>query len=418
MPTKARRPTHFPFSACLKLAYRNVLRHKSRTATTLTAVTFGVMALILSQGFVEDIFVQLAEAIIHSQTGHIQLAKEGYFEHGAHSPEKYLVPDPEGDKSRIATLPEVDDVTARLNFSGLLSNTRADLPILGEGIEPEKEAKLGSFVRVAGGRRLTSKDHYHAFLGEGAAQALKLKTGDRAILVVTTADGAMNSLDLDVVGTFQSFSKDYDNRAIQIPLATAQELLNSKGANTLVLSLKHTPQTDRIAGILGERTIWRDQEVRKWYELNDFYPKTVQMYDRQFGGLLLIILLMVLLSVMNAVNMTIFERTAEFGTARALGNRGTDVFQMVILENILMGLVGGALGVALGVALAYAISSVGIPMPPPPNADLGYMAYIRIKPSACVGAFVSGFLAAVLASVLPAVRVARMPITDALRQAT
>ena len=82
--------------------------------------------LILSQGFIEDIFVQLGEAIIHSQTGHLQLAKEGYFAHGAHQPDKYLIADPEGDKRRIASLPEVADVMARLNFSGLLSNGRAD----------------------------------------------------------------------------------------------------------------------------------------------------------------------------------------------------------------------------------------------------------------------------------------------------
>ena len=64
------------WSATLRLAFRNILRHKGRAATTLAAVTFGVVALILSQGFVEDIFVQLAEAIIHSQTGHVQIAKE------------------------------------------------------------------------------------------------------------------------------------------------------------------------------------------------------------------------------------------------------------------------------------------------------------------------------------------------------
>ena len=44
-PTKPRRATHLPLSANLQLAWRNVLRHKGRTATTLAAVTFGVVAL-------------------------------------------------------------------------------------------------------------------------------------------------------------------------------------------------------------------------------------------------------------------------------------------------------------------------------------------------------------------------------------
>ena len=51
----------------------------------------------------------------------------------------------------------------------------------------------------------------------------------------------------------------------------------------------------------------------------------------------LIILAMVLLSVTNTVNMTIFERTGEFGTMRALGNRGVDVFALILTEGALLG---------------------------------------------------------------------------------
>ncbi len=415
-PANVRRATHLPLSASFKLAYRNILRHRSRSATTLAAVAFGVIVLILSQGFVEDIFVQLAEAIIHSQTGHLQLAKQGYFVYGAHSPDKYRIADPATDKGRIASLQDVEDVTARLNFSGLLSNGRADYSVLGEGIEPDKEAKLGIAVMIAAGRRLAPSDHYHILLGEGVAHALRLKPGDRAMLLANTPDGAMNTLDLEVVGVFQSFSKDYDNRAVEIPLLTAQELLNTQGANTLVVSLKHTRDTDRVAGILKERTVWRDQEIRTWYELNDFYPKTVDLYHRQFGGLQLIILLMVLLSVVNAVNITVSERTEEFGTVRALGNRGRHVFRLVMLENVLLGLIGGAIGLLIGIALAYSISAVGIPMPPPPNANLSYVAYIRVTPASVIGAFSIGFCATVLAALLPAIRIARMPIAVALRQ--
>jgi putative ABC transport system permease protein len=410
--------TKLPVSAALKLAYRNILRHKSRTAATLAAVVFGVAALVLSQGFVEDIFVQLAEAVIHSQTGHIQIAKRGYFSGGAHRPDKYLLEDAPGDKARIVQIQGVDDVLARVNFSGLLSNARADLPVLIEGIEPDKEARLGSFVRFLAGRRLGGKDHYHVELGHGVARALMLNPGDTAILLISTGEGAIDTLDLQVVGIFQSFSKDYDNRAVRIPLTAAQELLGTNSANTLVVALRRTEDTNRIAGILRERTVWRDQEVKVWSQLNDFHPKTVALYHRQFGALLLIILLMVLLSVSNSVNMTVFERTAEFGTARAVGNRSTDIFRLVLLENVLLGLIGSTIGVLGGVMLAQIISAVGIPMPPPPNADLPYTAYIRPTLLAVAISFVVGCLATCLAAVLPAFRVARMPIAIALRQSS
>jgi putative ABC transport system permease protein len=326
-----------------------------------------------------------------------------------------MVADPEGDKARIRSVPEVADVMARLHFTGLLNNGKADMPIVGEGIEPESEAAMGSFLKIQAGRYLSADDHFAALLGAGVAKDLRLAPGDRAVLMLTTSDGAMNTLDVEVVGVFQSFSKDYDSRAVKIPLSAAQELLDTRGANTLVVSLKRTPDTSAVAGLLKERTVWRDQEVRTWDELNDFYPKTVAMYRMQFGGLQLIILLMVVLSVMNAVNSSVFERTAEFGTARALGNRSWDILRLVVLENAILGLAGSAAGLGLAACVAYVISKVGIPMPPPPNADLPYVAYIRLTWQGITNAMGVTLAATILAALVPAMRVSRLAIATALR---
>jgi len=415
-PVKRNKATRTPFSVVLRLAYRNLLRHKGRAASILASVAFGTAALVLSQGFVEDIFVQLGEAIVHSQTGHIQLAKGGYYTYGSHQPDKYLVTDAEGDKQRIGSLPQVEDVMARLAFSGLLNNGKADMAIIGEGIEPAKEEKLGTFLKMSSGRRLKETDRYAAILGQGVANALKLAPGAQVVVVVSTSDGATNTLDLEVVGTFQTFSKEYDNRAIKIPLAAAQELLNTKSANTLVISLKRTEDTREVARILSERTAWRDQEVRTWDQLNDFYPKTVELYHRQFGGLQFIILLMVLLSVVNAVNTSVFERVAEFGTARALGNRSSFIFRLIMLENAMLGVIGGAIGIGFSWLVHYGVSMVGIPMPPPPNADLPYTAYIQLTPQSVAVGFAISFTATVLAALVPALRVSRVKVVEALRQ--
>lgn len=65
-----------------KLALRNILRQKSRTAMTLAAIIFGVAGLILSGGFVADVLTQLGEATIHSQLGHVQVFRKGFYEQG------------------------------------------------------------------------------------------------------------------------------------------------------------------------------------------------------------------------------------------------------------------------------------------------------------------------------------------------
>lgn len=399
-----------------KLAFRNVLRHKTRTGMSLLAIVAGVAGLILSGGFVHDIFTQLGEVLIHSQSGHLQITRPGYFEHGARSPEKFLIEDAEPARARIAGMGGVNDVMGRLYFAGLITNGRADLPIIGEGVEPLPEARLGSSMTITAGRILEKGDHDGMLLGQDLARALKLGPGDWANLVINTPEGALNSMEFQVVGTFQSFSKDYDARAVRIPLAAAQELLATPGINTLVVALKHTAETRKVADALSTQLRADDLEVKTWLELNDFYAKTVEMYDAQFGVLRLIILLMVLLSVANSVNMSVFERVGEFGTMMALGNRSRRVLELILLENFIIGVAGAGLGVAVGILLALVVSAIGIPMPPPPNADLSYVAHIRIVPSVVVSAFAVGLIATVAASLLPARKVARIPVVDALRQ--
>ena len=398
------------------LAFHNIFRHKIRTFLTLAVIAFGVAGLILTGGFVEDIFIQLREATIHSQLGHLQLYRAGYTEMGRRDPYQYMIDDPEQIAERIAGLPQVSDVLQRVNFSGLANNGRADLNIIGEGVEPDKEARLGTIMTIASGRQLTAADTYGVLVGQGVARALQLKPGDYLTLLASTTDGALNSLEAEVVGTFRSFARDYDNSAVRIPLAAAQDLVGTTGIHRLVVSLNSTQATASVADLLKQEFSVSEYEVKTWYELADFYNKAVNLYRSQFTVLQIIILLMVILSVANSVNMAVYERVGEFGTLMALGNRQGDIFWLVLKENILLGLLGAGLGVVFGVALAWGISGIGIEMPPLPNSDIGYTAYIHLVPRVIIIAFGVGAVATLLASLLPAYRVARLPIAESLRK--
>lgn len=403
-------------AALTRFALRSVLRHRGRSAMTLAAIAFGVVSLVLTGGFVSDVYAQLGESLIQSHSGHLQIARKGFFETGTRRPESFVIDGPVSLRKAMAEIPSVRESMMRLSFSGLANNGRADLPIIGEGIEPDAESRLGTSVRIVSGRHLQNSDAYGAMLGRGLAESLGLSPGDRLVLVANTGSGEMNTVDLDVIGLFESFSTEYDARAIRIQLAAAQDLLGINGANTIVVKLRSTSETMRIAEQIAAR-LPDALELRTWQQLNDFYAKTVDLYDRQFGVLRLIVLLMVLLSVANSVNMSIFERTAEFGTMRALGQRGAGVFRLLVAENLILGAIGGAIGVVVGVALALVISAIGIPMPPPPNANLGYVARIQIVPMELLLAFLTAVLATVLACLLPARRAARIPVVEALRAA-
>lgn len=399
----------------LAFAFRNVFRHQARSVATLAAISMGVAGLILAGGFVEDVYVQFGESIIRSQTGHLQITRQGYREGRIRSPEAYLIEQPDDLKEMVLKDPAVHLAMARLAFTGMLSNGKRDVGIIGEGVEPSLEATLGTFLHYIEGRALTDSDRDGIVLGQGVAQSLGLQVGDRATLVMSLPQGAVNALEFVVVGVFQSFSKDFDARAARIPLAAARNLMDNHSAHLVVLLLQRTEDTSAVVSSLRERLGGLGYEVSSWRDLSDFYEKTVQLYDRQFSVLRLIILLMVLLSVLNSVNMTLFERTIEFGTMLALGERPGRVVQLILTESAIVGMVGAILGIVVGCVAAAIISAIGIAMPPAPNANIGYTATIRPLPVDVLMSAMIGLAATCFAAIMPARRVSRMNIVDALR---
>jgi putative ABC transport system permease protein len=359
--------------------------------------------------------LRLREATIHSSLGHLQIARAGYFERGTQRPLAFVIDDPDAIESRIARSPGVLVAARRLNFFGLMNTGRGEVPIVGEGTQPDKEAQLDASLSILSGRKLTARDDFDVIVGEGLAAAMKVHVGDVVNLVTSTREGALNTLEFKIAGIFRTLSREYDARAVRVPLRAAQELLDTRGVTAIVVLLSDTDQTvsaaARISGSLP-----RGYEVKTWQQLADFYNATAAFYRRQFAVLQLIIVVLVLLGVANTVNMTLFERASEFGIIRALGRRSRDVFGLAVLETSLLGAVGAVLGVVLGISLALAISAIGIPMPPPPNSEAGFLAGIRIVPLTVLTALALGVLSSIAASLLPARKVARMPVVESLRR--
>ncbi len=398
-----------------KLALRNIFRHRSRAVMTLGAIAFGVAALIVSTGFVNDFLYQLREATIHSQFGHLQISKAGYSTAGKRDPYEYMIEDADKRAAEIGQIGSIVEVLPRISFSGLLSNGRTTYPIIGEGIDPQKERKLSSYMRFSAGGALPDKDKFTIIVGKGVASALDLHVGDPVVMLLNTRGGALNSLDFRIGGIFQTFSKEFDERAVRIPLAAAQELLSTQAVHTLVLVLSDTQRTDEVAAILAARLPKKDFEIKPWYELADFYQKTVDLYQRYFYVLYAIILGLVLLGVANNLNMTIYERTGEFGTLMALGNRRWSVFRLILIETLFLGMIGSVAGVVLGGGFAAVISAVGIPMPPMPNTNTGYTAYIRVVPLEVFRSLFIGLTGSLVAALWPAQKASQREIAEALR---
>jgi putative ABC transport system permease protein len=182
-----------------------------------------------------------------------------------------------------------------------------------------------------------------------------------------------------------------------------------------VVLLNDTAQTDTMVVQLRNRLPRSDFEIVPWYVLADFYNKTVTLFAKQIQGIKLIIALIILFSISNTMMMNVMERIGEIGTYMALGTKRIGIMQRFMSEGILLGCLGGIFGLAIGLLLAITISSVGIPMPPPPGMARGYTGEILVTRNIALESLMLVVGTTVAASIYPAWKASRMQIVDALR---
>ena len=391
------------------------MRNRRRVALAITSVTFGITALILAGGFIEWIFWATREGTIQSGTGHIVIAKKGFHDHGQADLNEFLLPaDPTTLKS-LRERPDVRTVAPRRVLSGLMSYGDATLSFLGEAVDPESERDFSDISIIVKGANLSGSQPSEIIVGQGLAANLGVSVGDTVVLLTSKSAGGINAVDARVRGLFATISKAYDDSAIRIPLPLADQLLKSSGTHEWVVVLRRTEDTRAVVAQLRDRLENRGLEIVPWYDMADFYKKTVALLSRQMGVIEIIIGLIIVLTIGNSMMMGVIERTNEIGTTMALGTGRRGVLLQFVLEGLLLGAIGGLLGAGLGVALADLISLVGIPMPPPPGRTHGYRAEIMITLPLVLSSLAIAVSAAVIGAVYPAWRASRTPIVDALR---
>ncbi|MFZ4537487.1 ABC transporter permease [Propionivibrio sp.] len=397
------------------LAARNIARQRRRSAFALAAIAFGVAALIIANGFIDWIIFKHRETTITSQFGHIQVTRKGYFKEGMADPFGYLLPKRSPVQDAIEKLPEFRALGRRLSFSGLVSKGDETVSFIAEGVEPDQELVLSSSLRIPIGSNLSTDDPKGIILGLGLAANIGVDVGDTVVLVANTAKGGINAVECRVRGLFATMSKAYDDVALRVPLSTAQRLLKVDGAHVWALLLNDTDQAGSTLRNLRERFAKEDLVFTEWIELADFHVKAVSLLAKQAGVMRVIIAVIIVLSIFNTMMMSVMERTGEIGTAMALGLTRRSILRMILVEGAMLGTIGGLLGLALGTLLAWVISSIGIPMPPPPGQSWGFMGEVMVTSGLAFEAFLLAVGSTLIASIIPARKASGMVIVDSLR---
>jgi ABC-type antimicrobial peptide transport system permease subunit len=90
-----------------------------------------------------------------------------------------------------------------------------------------------------------------------------------------------------------------------------------------------------------------------WDELMPELVQFVIMDDVSAYIFDFILFMIVAFGILNTIQMSVFERTREFGIMLAIGTRPEQVTAMVLLETLFISLIGVALGLALGSATGW-----------------------------------------------------------------
>ncbi len=416
-----------------KIAIRNIFRHKARSIITLSTIVFGCVALIFVGGFFEDLFLRLRESYIRAQSGHIQIYRHGFNEHGKIDPYNYLIENPDEIKTLVKSLPEVRIATSRLQFSGLISTGETTISFIGQGIEPENEKHLklaetldmrkfshsidAGLPVTEAGEGLLKDDVKSIVMGQGLAKTMKASVGSTITLLTNTVRGSTSAMDVSVKGIFFTAMKDFDDIFLRLPLVTAQKLLGTQGVQVIVLRLYKTEDTarvyDQLKVLFAQKNF--DLEMKRWQELSDFYNKTVLMFDRFYGVMRVVIAIVVILGIFNTLNMSVMERITEIGTMMALGVRRREVMKLFFLEGFFLGIIGGISGVFVGTIVLAIVSQIGIWMPPPPGATISWLSTPQIVPGILFSTFLISVMVGAISSLYPAYKASRMQVTSALR---
>ncbi len=398
-----------------RVALRNVLRNRRRTAFSLAVIAVGVAMLALVQGFVAEA-LQSTQRSLATVTGAVQVADPKVLDGQGEGFDALMSPDDlAAVRSALEDQPEVESVTWELGFSGLIGDRTGSTLVIARGVVPEDCMGAYECIMTAG-RPLEEDNAREIVLAEGLARRLGADVGARLNLATNSASGGLNAATVIVVGIARYDDSDLADQLAFVPLGFAQRLLRTQGVERVIVQLEDIALAAPLAATLhaGFANDGRTLAARTWRELNPTYD-SLETFWRAFSGFVgLAVFVLVFFSVLEVLTMAFLERIREVATLRALGTSRGRVFGSLVLEGAFIGLMGGAVGVTVGALLGISFNAAGVAWTPP-GAVLPQPIRVELAASVFLLPLFTALAATVFSSLYPASRNARITVAEALR---
>ena len=382
-------------------------------------IGFAIFLVTVGMSFQAGTYDAWIDTATSLMSGHAQVQHPAYFD----NPEmRHTLAEGDDLASRIEGIPGVVAVAPRAEAFALVSAGERSFGAMVMGVDPVRDAALSDLSgHLLAGEYLPRPDS--AFVGAALATNLGIEVGDEIVVLGSAVEGGVAALVSRVDGLFETGRTEVDRSVLQVGLAAMQSGFELGDAvHRVVIKTRDARGVTEMRSIL-EAAMPTGGRLLDWNELMPELQQAIQI-DRATAAMTYwLLLIVVAMSVVNAFIMTVFERTREFGMLVAIGMRPNSIIGMLSIEAICVWAMGTAIGIALCLAVVVPLSIVGISISGIEGMDAmagQLMMPDRLHPALNVEVLLESpgwlLLGTLIAALIPAYRVRRMQVVEALRE--
>ncbi|MBN1377664.1 MAG: ABC transporter permease [Gammaproteobacteria bacterium] len=408
-------------SIILRLAWRNLWRHKRRTWLTVSAMVFSNVLLVFMISLQLGTYKMMIDNTLNAFSGHIQVQHHLYND----DPKiRYSIPEIIQLTGQLQHALGSDAVSARASAFALASSEQRSYGIQIIGVQPQSEFKVSTIPGlVKEGRYLSDPYAEEIVIGKVLARNLKVKVGDELTLLGSGRDGSFAAGIVKIAGIYESGLTDLDRGMVEMPLLYFQQLfvMENQG-HAIVVNVPDLFEVNQWQQkIIQQIKVQPELLALNWMELQPGLLQAIQADMSSAWFMYGILIILVAFSVLNTQLMSVLERTREFGITMALGLKPGKLARLIILETGLMASLGLLLGCLIGFLITLYYQRYGFYYPGMEEMAIKFNLPDRMYPSASWLSVLFGplivYLFSMLATLYPALRLYFLRPVDAMRAA-
>jgi putative ABC transport system permease protein len=410
-----------------KIALRNLKRYRRRTLLTSLLIMVGVVMVILFSGLSGSFKGMMIGQITDSNLAQMQIHKRGYVSSIDTMPLNLNL-NQKGYKKIEKILmqqPEVAAYAPRIKLGAMLSNFTETTNIRINAVDPEREVKVCPAI----GDRILLKDKNkgeifiktgEVIIPEKLAKGMKIKEGNTVVIVANNREGSVNGLNFIVAGIIEDVLGPQGKEGyMHIDDARALLRMKEPEVTEVAIRLKNFDKLDTVfADLKSDLAQYKNPkgepafEIHTWEKLSPF-NNIAKMIDLMTVSMKIIMIAIVLISILNVMIMSVYERIREIGTMSAIGTAPGKIMALFLAEGFSLGVISTLLGNVIGLGGIYLLNIYKIRFSFGRMDDLILSPVINFSELYWVSAIV--LLVSVFASLQPAYKASKMEPVDALR---